>query len=60
MLNTLRHERLTGTILEGTVEGRKRQGKQRLEYAKQMTLEIPYNEIRCNEASLLRARHASL
>ena len=30
--HTLRHKRLVETILEGRVEGRKRQGRQRLEY----------------------------
>ena len=32
--HTRRHEGLAGTILEGTVEGRKRKGRQRLEYVK--------------------------
>ena len=34
--HTLRHEGLAGTILEGTVEGRKRKDRQRLEYVKQI------------------------
>ena len=34
--HTLRHEGLAGTILEGTVEGHKRKGRQRLEYMKQI------------------------
>ena len=33
---TLRHERLAGTILEGTVEGRRRKRKQWLKYLKQI------------------------
>ena len=33
----LRHEGLTGIILEGTVEGRKRKGRKRLEYVKLIT-----------------------
>ena len=32
----LRHEGLAGTILEGTVEGRKKKGRQRLQYVKQI------------------------
>ena len=32
--HTLRHERQAGTILVNTVEGRKRKGKQILEYVK--------------------------
>ena len=34
--HTLRHERLAGTILEGTVEGRRRKGRQRLKEVKQI------------------------
>ena len=32
--HTLRHDGLAGTILEGTVEGRKKKGRQTLEYVK--------------------------
>ena len=35
-------------------------GQRHLYVKSAITLEIPYNEIPCNEASLLRARHASL
>ena len=34
--HTLRHEGLTGTILEGTLEGRKSKGRKRLEYVKKI------------------------
>ena len=34
--HTLGHEGRSGTILEGTIEGRKRKGRQRLEYVKQI------------------------
>ena len=34
--HTFRHEQLAETILEGTVEGRKLEGRQRLEYVKQL------------------------
>ena len=34
--HTLRHEGLAGTILEDILEGRKRKGRQRLEYVKQI------------------------
>ena len=34
--HSLRHEGPTRTILEGTLEGRKKKGRQRLEYVKQI------------------------
>ena len=34
--HTLRHEELAGKFLEGTEEGSKRKGRQRLEYVKQI------------------------
>ena len=34
--HTLRHEGIAETILEGTVEGHKRKGRQRLEYVKKL------------------------
>ena len=41
--HTLIHERLAGSILEGTVEGRKRKGWQRLEYVKQIIDDVGCN-----------------
>ena len=37
---TLRHEGLAGTILEGTIEGSKRKGRQRIEYVKQIINDV--------------------
>ena len=41
---TLKHEGLAGTISEGTVEGRKRKGRQRLEYVKQIIDDVGCRE----------------
>ena len=42
--HTLRHEGLAGTILEGTVEGRKSKEKQILEYVKQIIDDVGCSE----------------
>ena len=41
--DTLRREGLAGTILKGVLENRKRIGRQRLEYAKQITEDLGFS-----------------
>ena len=42
--HTLSHEGLTETILEGTVEGRKRKRRQGLKYVKQIIDDVGFSE----------------
>ena len=41
--HTLRHKGLAGTTLGGIVEGRKRKGRQKLEYVKQVIDDVGFS-----------------